>query len=359
MNALLLRAEDFLKHDPGPGHPENPHRLELTHTSLKQCPVSGLRVEAPNPAEPGDLQLIHAADYVAAVAATAGKNRVHLDPDTATCADSYRVACLAAGALLQGVQEVTQGSASGAFALVRPPGHHAEPSTAMGFCLFNNIAVAAAYAQQELGLRRILILDPDVHHGNGTQRAFDASNEILFVSSHRFPFYPGTGWFSETGNGKGLGYSVNLPLPPGGGDADLVYLYQAVVDPIVRQFEPQLILVSAGFDTWHRDPLGGMRVTEAGYSALFRLMQSWSSMYCPGRLVMGLEGGYDPEGVAAGVLTACQTMAQNNTTTLGKLDIRKENVLGELSVNTQDVEDRAKQTLRPYWSSLRVQPKSE
>jgi len=179
----------------------------------------------------------------------------------------------------------------------------------MGFCLFNNVALAAAHAVEALGRRRVLVLDPDVHHGNGTQRAFYGRRDVLYVSSHRFPFYPGTGWFDELGTGEGEGFTVNLPLPPGMGDADFHHLYDRVVGPIVAEYRPELILISAGFDTWKRDPLGGMRVTEDGYAALFGLFRRWADAHCPGRIAATLEGGYDPAGLVAGVRVALEILS--------------------------------------------------
>jgi acetoin utilization deacetylase AcuC-like enzyme len=207
------------------------------------------------------------------------------------------------------VERVVQGESTGAFALVRPPGHHARPDAAMGFCLLNNVAIAAEHAVREGGCRRVLVLDPDVHHGNGTQEAFWERDDVLYVSTHRFPFYPGTGAPEETGAGAGSGFTVNLPLSAGAGDADLLHLHERVVAPIVREWEPDLILVSAGFDTWRDDPLGGLSVGEEGFRALFALYRSWADACCPGRLAFVLEGGYDPAGLVAGVRAALEAAA--------------------------------------------------
>ncbi|TAH36952.1 MAG: histone deacetylase [Planctomycetota bacterium] len=342
MDTLLLSDERFLLHDPGPGHPENPERLRAVHADLRRRPLAGVRSAQPRRASAPELRRVHTQEHLLRIAATAGRGSAILDPDTATSADSYEVALLAAGAAVQGAEEVVAGRAAGAFALVRPPGHHAEADAAMGFCLFNNVAVAAAHAAAELGCRRVLVLDPDVHHGNGTQRSFYERRDVLFVSSHRFPFYPGTGWFDETGAGAGLGYSVNLPMPPRLGDADFLHLYREVVGPVVEEHQPDLILVSAGFDTWQHDPLGGMRMTERGYAAMFSLFRSWADRFCPGRIACALEGGYDPAGLSAGVRAALEALAGRNA-----------ELEGAPCAEALEIARRARVGLAPFWKSLR------
>jgi acetoin utilization deacetylase AcuC-like enzyme len=293
---------------------------------------------------------VHASALVDAVERTAGRPACRLDADTATSARSHEVACLAAGATLAAAEAVVSGRAQGAFALVRPPGHHAESDRAMGFCLFNNVAVAAAHATAELGCRRVLVLDPDVHHGNGTQHAFESRDDVLYVSSHRYPFYPGTGWYDECGTGHGAGYTINLPLPAGLGDADLEFLYRDVVGPVVRAWKPDLILVSAGFDTWHRDPLGDLAITAQGFAALWALYRSWADEHCPGRLAATLEGGYDPAGVVAGVRAALTAMSGSapgetaGTTSAG----------APVSDEARRIAARARATLAPHWPALRA-----
>ena len=206
------------------------------------------------------------------------------------------------------------------------------------------MAVAAQHALEEGGLRRVLVLDPDVHHGNGTQHSFWESREVLYVSSHRYPFFPGTGAATEIGAGPGRGYTVNMPLPESMGDADFYFLYDTVVAPIVREFRPELIIVSAGFDTWLRDPLGGMRQTAEGFQALYGLFRRWADLYCPGRIVCTLEGGYDPAGVVAGTRAALGAMTAEKAPTM--------EIEGHVSDAADRVAQRLKRELAPYWGAL-------
>jgi acetoin utilization deacetylase AcuC-like enzyme len=346
MDTLILRDDCFLGHDPGTGHVESAGRLRAVYEDLDAREIPGTRLECPRAAHRDELERVHEASYVDRIGATAGQERIQLDPDTATSPGSYAAAVRGAGAVVQAVEAVVGGRAGGAFALVRPPGHHAESVRAMGFCLFNNVAVAAAHAVAELGCRRVLILDPDVHHGNGTQRSFWESREVLYVSSHRFPFYPGSGWFDETGAGAGEGHTLNLPMPAALGDADFLHLYSEVVEPVVSQFRPDLILVSAGFDTWQNDPLGGMSVTVDGYRALFGLFLRWAAEYCPGRLVFALEGGYDPAGVVVGVRAALELTA-------GVLEA-PEAIEASPAPQAREIARQARTILSPYWSALRA-----
>lgn len=344
MDLLLLRDEIFLEHDPGPAHPENAARLEALYRDLEMAPPSGVEMRGPRDATRAELARVHGDPYLALLDRVAGRRR-QLDPDTATSERSVEAARRAAGAAVEATEAVVAGRAAGAFALVRPPGHHAEADRAMGFCLLNNVAIAAAHATAALGCHRVLVLDPDVHHGNGTQHLFEGRADVLYVSSHQSPFYPGTGAVSETGRGEGLGYTVNLPVVAGSGDADLLHLYQRIVEPIVDIYRPDLILVSAGFDAFVHDPLGGLEVTEAGFRALFGLFRSWSDRHCPGRLACVLEGGYDPAGVVAGVQAALErlTSASPGVT----------RVAGTATTAARALEAAARDALAPHWPALR------
>jgi acetoin utilization deacetylase AcuC-like enzyme len=287
----------FGEHDAGPGHPERPERLEAVRRGLCEGKlVDALVPLGPRPATRAELLRVHTPAHVDRLAAAEGK-RLRLDPDTAMSPRSYAAAIGAAGAVVDAVERVLDGALDRAFCCVRPPGHHATPDRAMGFCLLNNVAVGAAAALAR-GLKRVAVIDFDVHHGNGTQEAFYRDRRALFVSSHQFPFYPGTGDLDEVGEGDGRGFTVNLPMPAGLGDGEYRQAYREIVEPIGRAFDPELVLVSAGFDAHRDDPLGGMSVTAAGFAELMDICLAVTSGAARGRLVAVLEGGYDLEGVA-------------------------------------------------------------
>ena len=297
----LFNSERFADHLTPPGHPERPERAEvLRHVALEWA-ARGHQLDEPAPADDATLSLVHAPEYVAAIRETAGR-ALRLDPDTTTSPDSYDVARLAAGAVIQGIRHVLVTPDDPAAVLVRPPGHHAEAATAMGFCLFNSIAVGAAWARRQ-GVRRVAIVDFDVHHGNGTQAMFYDDPSVLFVSSHQFPYYPGSGAAAEVGRGAGAGYTVNLPLEAGAGDADVDEAFRAVALPVLEHFAPELLLVSAGFDAHEQDPLGGCRMTARGFAALTGALDAVARRHAGGRLVLVTEGGYDLEALE-GSLTA-------------------------------------------------------
>ena len=257
----------FREHDSGPGHPERPQRLEALREGIRKAGLEKrLELTLPRDATRDELLRVHTPAHVAAVAATAGRT-VRFDPDTQAGPRSYAAALRAAGAVTDAVERVLDGRLDRAFCLVRPPGHHAEAERAMGFCLFNNVAVGAAHALAR-GLSRVAVVDFDVHHGNGTQHMFEADRRVLYVSSHAYPFYPGTGSLMETGVGDGRGFTVNLPLPPGMGDGEYARVYRDIVQPIGEAFDAELVLVSAGFDAFGGDPLAPMALTAAGYAEL-------------------------------------------------------------------------------------------
>jgi acetoin utilization deacetylase AcuC-like enzyme len=290
---LLFADEAMLGHEPGVGHPERPERLATLLDDFAAHPVPGVTRVTPRAALREELTLIHSPEHVSALGALAGR-AARLDPDTVVSPHSWEAALLAAGAAVGAAEAVLAGEARNAFVWARPPGHHAERGGAMGFCLFNNIAIAAARARQ-LGAERVLIIDWDVHHGNGTQHSFEDRRDVLFMSSHQFPFYPGTGHPDEVGRGEGRGFTVNCGLPAGQRDADLGAVWNDLFLPIASAYRPDLVLVSAGFDPHVRDPLAELELTERGFAAMCTAARQLAEDCCGGRLVLVLEGGYDLE----------------------------------------------------------------
>jgi acetoin utilization deacetylase AcuC-like enzyme len=294
----LVLDERMLAHDPGRGHPERPDRLRVLRDHLGDA--SSLVHIAARPASEDEIALVHAPSLVELVAATAGRPCVVLDPDTRTSPGSWQAARLAAGGLIDLCEAVLAGEVRNGLALVRPPGHHAERERAMGFCLFNNVAIAAAHLRRR-GVRRVAIVDWDLHHGNGTQHLFEGDPDVLYVSTHQYPFYPGTGAVEEVGAGAGAGRTLNLPFPAGFGDREFTRAFREVIVPVCRQFAPEFVLVSAGFDCDLRDPLGGLAVTPAGVAAMAQACVELAEECAGGRLVAVLEGGYDLEAIRDGV----------------------------------------------------------
>jgi acetoin utilization deacetylase AcuC-like enzyme len=296
-----------MDHDPGAGHPESPARLGAIISDLDRAPIAGVTLEASARfATDGEIEAVHPVEHREALAALAGR-RARLDPDTATSPGSWDAARLAAGAAVDAVLAVLNGRARNAFALVRPPGHHALPDRAMGFCLLNNAAIAAEAARRA-GAGRVLIVDWDVHHGNGTQDIFAAREDVLYMSVHQYPFYPGTGAARDVGVGAGRGATVNCPLPGGQGDADYGVVFHDLFLPAARAFRPDVVIVSAGFDAHARDPLAGMRVSERGFAAMASLLAELADETCGGKLALMLEGGYDLPALAASVRATVEVM---------------------------------------------------
>ena len=306
MSTIVITDKRFLEHDPGAGHPESPARLDAVLTDLGRAPIADVTIEAPRAATDAEIDAVHPADYRETLAAFAGR-RTSLDPDTAMSPGSWDAARFAAGAAVEAALATMSGRARNAFALVRPPGHHAEPDRAMGFCLLNNAAIAAEAARRA-GAGRVLILDWDVHHGNGTQDIFAARDDVMYMSVHQYPFYPGTGAAEEVGVGAGRGATINCPLPGGQGDADYGVVFHDLFLPVARAFAPELVIVSAGFDAHARDPLADMRVTERGFAAMASMMAQLAEETCGGKLALLLEGGYDLTALAASVRAALEVM---------------------------------------------------
>jgi acetoin utilization deacetylase AcuC-like enzyme len=294
----IVTSRAYLKHFAGRSHPERPERIAAMIEMVEGLKRDHLQVLAPREATRDEIALCHRPEYMDVVERTSHLDRFDFDPDTHTSRDSYATALLAAGGVLTATEAVFDGAAENAFALVRPPGHHALANRAMGFCFFNNVAIAAESLIRKKGLKRVMVIDWDLHHGNGTQEAFYDSPEVLYASTHQFPHYPGTGSLLEVGAGEGLGYTVNAPMPAEFGDAEYLRLFDEVILPIGRAFKPQFIMVSAGFDCHWRDPLGEMQVTEEGFRQMMRRIKRLAAECCAGKIVAALEGGYNLEAIA-------------------------------------------------------------
>jgi acetoin utilization deacetylase AcuC-like enzyme len=291
------------------GHPENRERLRGTWNLLQADGILADLLETPGTlASDAQLLRVHSRKHLSTVALAAQRN-AHLDADTYVGSDSERAARLAAGGLCNVVGAVLAGRAANGFALVRPPGHHATPDRGMGFCLYNNVAIAARAAQVEHSVERILIVDFDVHHGNGTQDAFYEDGSVLFFSTHQYPYYPGTGHWRETGRGPGAGATVNVPFPAGVGDAGYAAAFDQVLARLARRFQPQLILVSAGYDAHWNDPLASMQLSIPGYAALVQRLLALAGELCQGKIVFTLEGGYHLDVLAHAVLNTLRQLS--------------------------------------------------
>lgn len=294
--AGIIKDNIYLNHITGDGHPESYKRLETIYAMLKDPDMIGPFVEiAPRAAEEEEILLNHTPEYLKQVAATEGKGLFALSADTLTSEGSYRAALLAAGGIFKGIEMVKAGEITRVFLLQRPPGHHAERGRAMGFCIFNNAALGAHYARKALGLRRVLIVDWDVHHGNGTQHSFEGDPSVLFFSTHQFPHFPGTGLYTDVGKGKGEGFTINIPLLKGYADSEYTAIFEKILKPVALEFGPDLILVSAGFDIHKSDPLGGMKVSTHGFALLTRSIMNIADACCGGKILFCLEGGYNLE----------------------------------------------------------------
>ncbi|NUO07778.1 MAG: histone deacetylase [Candidatus Brocadia sp.] len=290
---LLIYDDIFLQHDTGFGHPENAKRLENAVRHLRESRLwDQLRVERPRAASIEEIGLIHPQTYIKAIKQIADTGGGWLDSDTAVSPASYDAAIYAAGAPLTAIDLIMKGEAKNAFCLVRPPGHHATPTRGMGFCLFNNVAIAAKYIQWKYRLEKICIVDWDVHHGNGTQDAFYNDQTILYFSMHRYPFYPGSGRNVECGQGKGKGFTVNVPLSADTMPGKYRELFMDVMDRRVTQFSPEFIIISAGFDPYKKDPIGGLNLETEDFGALTDIVAKSAERHCNGRIVSCLEGGY-------------------------------------------------------------------
>jgi acetoin utilization deacetylase AcuC-like enzyme len=299
----LIYHPAYLEHDMGAGHPESPNRLRAIMQRLEESGTAArLMTIEPRKAEDEWITQIHTPAYVAALQQHAPKTgRVSLDPDTSMSPGSLTAAYLAAGGALAGVDAIMAQHVDHVFCAVRPPGHHAEAGHAMGFCLFNNVAIAARYAQKRHGLRRVLIVDWDVHHGNGTQHSFEDDPSVLFFSVHQYPHYPGSGRAAEQGHGDGAGVTINVPMESGEGDDAYREIFLKSLVPAADDFKPEFVIISAGFDAHKDDPLASMGLTEEGYADLTRIVTGIAARHAHRRVLSSLEGGYNLTALAASV----------------------------------------------------------
>ncbi|UCD80044.1 MAG: histone deacetylase [Desulfobacterales bacterium] len=316
----VIQDPRYADHCTGAANPECSDRVAVLYDMLQESDMRGnFQDITPRPAEKEELLQVHSPEYIQRLEDTQGQAYTYLDPDTQASPFSHETALLAAGGLCRAIELVHAGKLDNAMALVRPPGHHAERSRAMGFCLYNNVAVGVRYAQSRLGLGRILLVDWDLHHGNGTQHCFEDDPSVLFFSVHQSAAYPGSGRFGEVGKGRGKGRTVNIPLRRGCGDAEYVSILEKILRPIALDFKPELILVSAGFDIHHNDPLGGMGVTPQGFAGLTRSVLTTADLCCEGKVVMTLEGGYDLDGLKDSVKAVLREMAGLQATDIEKI----------------------------------------
>jgi acetoin utilization deacetylase AcuC-like enzyme len=327
-------------------HVESPQRLQVIYDMLEAQDMAGRFVTiSPRSATHDELAWIHSPSHIERVAATDGKAHASLDPDTQTTAHSYQAAILAVGGLFSLVDKIFDGTIKNGFALVRPPGHHAEKNRAMGFCLFNNVALGARYAMKTHGLKKILIVDWDLHHGNATQHSFYEDPDVLYFSTHQYPHYPGTGSLQEVGRGEGKGFTVNIPLFPGYGNTDFFKIFEQLLYPIGRAFKPELIFVSAGFDTYVADPLGGMRVTPEGYAAMTRVIMELAGECSSERVAITLEGGYHLTGLRESVKAVIKEL-------VGESILTADDLKGLEGGAVPPIVKEVIQVYEPYWPSL-------
>ncbi|MFW6252912.1 MAG: histone deacetylase [bacterium] len=340
---LLYRDPVFRLHRQADGHPERPERLEAVDHMLERAPfASALRPGNPRDATEDELATVHSRAYIREVAASSGIASTRFDGDTAANAHSYAAARRAAGSAIAAVDAVLDGPDCRAFVLSRPPGHHAEATHAMGFCFFNNAAIAAEHALRR-GLDRVCIIDWDVHHGNGSMHSFYDRSDVLYASVHEHPLFPGTGRFGDIGHGAGEGCTVSCPLPAGCGDADYLYLWRNLVYPVAHEFSPDLVIVSAGYDAHHRDPLASMKLSSTVYSAFAALDCELADSCAGGRLLYLLEGGYDTRALSEGVQASLQVLTGYEA---------PETPDSEAGAAVRESTERLRTLYQPYWPTL-------
>lgn len=340
----------YTDHCVDPDHPECPERLAVLYAMLQEPDMQGHFLDIiPHRAPKEDLLRVHSDEYIQRLTATEGKSCTYLDKETQTSPHSHEAALLAAGGFCRAIEMAVAGELDNAFALVRPPGHHAERSKPMGFCLYNNVAVGVRYAQRRLGIGRVLVVDWDLHFGNGTQHCFEDDPSVLFFSVHEVSAFPGGGRFRDIGKGRGKGFSINIPLLRGCGDAEYLVLFEKILKPAALEFNPELVLISAGFDSHFEDPLGHMRVTPEGFAGLTRVVLDIADRCCQGRVVMTLEGGYDLQGLKDSVRAVLRELTgQQRTDTAALMAAADPAKLGYTLW-------RIRRNLGRHWQSLQPQ----
>ena len=350
MSVAIVRDPAFHRHSNGSGHPERAERLEAIDRMIEELPFRRQLRDLPaRDATPDELGWVHTAEHISRIEASSRRPFTMLDADTSASADSYQAALRAAGGSIVATECVLSRAHPSSFAFVRPPGHHAEADHAKGFCLFNSVAIAAEYARRVHGLRRIVILDWDVHHGNGTMHSFYASPEVLYVSLHQYPYYPGTGGAREIGVDEGEGYTVNVPFPGRQEDADYLLAFDSILLPVFNSYAPELFLVSAGFDAHISDPLADMDLSSRSFGLMTQaLLEAARDRAIP--IAMVLEGGYSVKALAEGVASVLETLARNGDTPLGST-WRPVGYRPSATVTT--VLDRVRAALAPRWPCLR------
>jgi acetoin utilization deacetylase AcuC-like enzyme len=336
----IVSDRRLLAHETGVRHPESPERLAVLCELFEGAEYEQFVRVAPRVATEEELRRVHGHAHVAAVAESAGRRHTQFDADTPASSGSFEAARLAAGGAVAMADAILDGEIDNGFAALRPPGHHAEATRPMGFCLFNNVAIVARHLLEARGLRRVLIVDWDVHHGNGTQHSFYDSRDVLYVSTHQYPFYPGTGAPNEIGSGEGAGYTLNVPMPAGAGSGEFVAAFRELVVPVATEFAPEFVLVSAGFDAHRDDPLASLTLDTPAYGALTDALAGVADQTAGGRLMLLLEGGYDLEALVDSVRTSVAHLREPS-----RFDADRGGELtswGEVS----------RQALAPFWETI-------
>jgi len=329
-------------------HPECPERLEKIMSKLSETKILDyIQSIPPRPATIEEVAMVHTPSHIEGIRKICLNGGGNLDPDTYTSGRSYDAALLAAGGLMCAVDKVMEGRFRNTFALVRPPGHHAMPDRAMGFCLFNNAAIAACYLEKTYGLERILIVDWDVHHGNGTEFIFYNTSKVLYFSVHQGWIYPGTGWKNDVGKGEGEGFTINVPLEARMGDIEYETVFQEILYPAAVQYKPQFVLISAGQDSHHSDPIGAMRLTSQGFENLTKIVMNIADKCCDGRITATLEGGYNLEGQALSVAAIFNALSGLNFNVHEDTGFKRTTTISPMFMN--DINE-VKKIHEKYWN---------